>query len=80
MHANCRRVTMASDWNCHNSGHYTSSCSLFKHDVSETGFCPRFQVEHTQFGSTDRVMLSPDREDVPPEDGAESSLRNVVFQ
>jgi hypothetical protein len=44
-------------------GHYPSSClfsksrpvSFSKHNVSETGFCPRPQVKPTQLGTIDRA-------------------------
>jgi hypothetical protein len=35
-----------------------------KHDVSEAGFCLRFQVEPTQFGPLDSASLSFRRETV----------------
>jgi hypothetical protein len=40
-----RFVTMVYYYNYHNSGHYPSSCLLFKHDVSDTEFCLRLEVE-----------------------------------
>jgi hypothetical protein len=43
------------------------SCLLLRHTVSETGFCLRLQVEHTQVRPTERASLSPVL--CPPEDG-----------
>jgi hypothetical protein len=37
------------------SGYYPSSCFYLKHNVSETGFCLRFQVEPTQLSPIDRA-------------------------
>jgi hypothetical protein len=35
-------------YNYHSFGRYPLSCLLLKHDVSETGFCFRLQVNLTQ--------------------------------
>jgi hypothetical protein len=54
------------------------------HNVSETGFCLRLQVEPTQLGPTDKSNLSADywaqlsRFHLKTE--TESSFRNVVVQ
>jgi hypothetical protein len=46
------------------------SAFYLEHDVSETGFCLRLQVEPTQFGPIDWASLYPDQnEKVPPENG-----------
>jgi hypothetical protein len=37
-----------------NSGHYPSPSVLFKHNVPQTGFCIRLQVEPAQLGPIDR--------------------------
>jgi hypothetical protein len=52
-----RLVTMVCWYNYHNSGHYPSSCLLFKANISETGFFLHFQVEPTQLGPTQKNSL-----------------------
>jgi hypothetical protein len=47
-------------YNCHNSGHYHCPVSYLKHDVPETEFCLRLQVEPTQVGPTEETSLSSD--------------------
>jgi hypothetical protein len=43
-------------YNCCVSGHYPSSCFLFKiYNVSETGFCLHLHVKPTQLGPIDRA-------------------------
>jgi hypothetical protein len=70
------------DYQC--PGHYTLSCHLYKHDVSETGLCLRVHMEPTQLGPIDRfgdrLPLSMGPSDwVPLETETEFSLRNVVI-
>jgi hypothetical protein len=43
----------------HNFGYYPSLSSFFKHDVSETIFCLRFQVKPTQLEQIDTDSLCP---------------------
>jgi hypothetical protein len=38
----------------------TRFCFCLKHNVSETGFCLRLQLEATQFGPIDRASSSPE--------------------
>jgi hypothetical protein len=53
VNAVCRFVTVVYWYNCHNSGHYLSSCLLFERDISNS----QVHVEVTQLGP---IGLSPD--------------------
>jgi hypothetical protein len=48
-------LMMVYYYNYCDSGHYRSSSFYIKHNVLETEFCLRLQVEPTQFGSIDRT-------------------------
>jgi hypothetical protein len=68
-------------YNHHNCGHCLCPVFCLKHDVSETGFCLRIQVEPTYVGpiETTNLCLRTGLSRFHPKTGRESSLRNVVF-
>jgi hypothetical protein len=52
---NCREEYTS---NYHSSRHYLRTYIILEHDVSETSFCLRLQVEPTQWSPTPRASLS----------------------
>jgi hypothetical protein len=57
--------------------HYASPCFYLKHNISETGFCLRLQVEPTELGPIDRT--SPYLRTPAPTQESETELFVVTF-